>query len=70
MDRDVAEALARQIPRDCPQCVVEGLREQDGHYLIDVRHTGTGARFEVSSRDGWEQQLRDGDLPISPEHHL
>ncbi len=70
MDQQVAEAVAKQIPRDCLPCVVEGIREQDGAYVVDVRHTGTNAVFAVASREDWEQQLRDGRLPVSAESHL
>ena len=69
MNQEVAEGLAKQIPRDCPQCIVEGINERQGHYVIDVRHTATGERFEVTSREAWEQQLRDGRVSMAPEHH-
>jgi hypothetical protein len=65
MTREVAEALAKQIEHDCPQCSVEGVRDRQGSYVIDVRHTAQGAPFEVTSREAWEQRLRDGRM--SPE---
>ena len=66
MTRDAAEALAKQIGHDCPECTVEGIRERQGSYVVDVRHTGPGATFEVTSREDWEQRLRDGRLSPEP----
>jgi hypothetical protein len=66
MTREVAEALAKQIEHDCPQCRVDGVREQQGSYVIDVRYAAQETPFEVTSREAWEQRLRDGRLSPEP----